>query len=67
MFIYQILAYTVHEKQWKIIYKNNEFKISAPTWNEEFELTDGSYSASDIQDYFEYVLKYMGKKLLILY
>ena len=67
MFLYQILAYTVHEKQWKIIYKNNEFKISAPTWNEEFELTDGSYSASDIQDYFEYVLKYMGKKLLILY
>ena len=67
MFLYQVLAYTVHEKQWKIIYKNNEFKISAPTWNEEFELTDGSYSASDIQDYFEYVLKYMGKKLLILY
>ena len=67
MFLYQILAYTVHEKQWKIIYKNNEFKISAPTWNEEFELTDGSYSASDIQDYFEYVSKYMGKKLLILY
>ena len=67
MFLYQILAYTVHEKQWKIIYKNNEFKISAPTWNEEFELTDGSYSTSDIQDYFEYVSKYMGKKLLILY
>ena len=67
MFLYQILAYTVHEKQWKIIYKDNEFKISAPTWNEEFELTDGSYSASDIQDYFEYVSKYMGKKLLILY
>ena len=25
--------------------KNNKFKISAPTWNEEFELPDGSYSA----------------------
>ena len=37
--------------------KNNKFKISAPTWNEEFELPDGSYSASDIQDYFEYILK----------
>ena len=36
---------------------NNEFKISAPTWNEEFELPDGSYSISDIQDYFEYILK----------
>ena len=27
-------------------------------WNEEFELLpDGSYSISDIQDYFEYILK----------
>ena len=45
---------------WKNIkksYKNNTFKISAPTWNEEFELPDGSYSASDTQDYFEYILK----------
>ena len=38
-------------------YKNNKFKISAPLWNEEFELPDGSYSVSDIHDYFEYVLK----------
>ena len=29
--------------------KNNKFKISAPIWNEEFELADGSYSVSDIQ------------------
>ena len=45
---------------WKIIkssYNNNKFKISAPTWSEEFELPDGSYSASYIQDYFEYILK----------
>ena len=40
-------------------YKNNKFKISAPTWNEEFELSDGSYSVSDIQDNFEYILKNM--------
>ena len=33
------------------------FKISAPTLNEEFELPDGSYSVSDIQDYFEYIIK----------
>ena len=33
-------------------YKNNKFKISTPTWNEEFELPDGLYSVSDIQDYF---------------
>ena len=36
---------------------NNKFKISAPTWSEEFELPDGSYSISDIQDYFKYILK----------
>ena len=45
---------------WKNIkssYNNNIFKISAPTWNEEFELPDGSYSISDIQEYFEYILK----------
>ena len=45
---------------WKNIkksYKNNKFKISAPTWNEEFELPDGSYSVSDIEDYFDYILK----------
>ena len=45
---------------WKNIkssYNNNKFKISAPTWSKEFELTGGSYSISDIQDYFEYILK----------
>ena len=36
---------------------NNKFKISVPTWREEFELPDRSYSISDIQDYFEYILK----------
>ena len=41
----------------KVSYKNNEFKISAPTWSDEFELPDGSYTISDIQDYFEYILK----------
>ena len=40
---------------------NNEFKISAPTWNEEFTLPDGSYSVSDIQDYFQYILKKHGE------
>ena len=39
---------------------NNKFKISAPTWNDKFELHDGSYSVSDIQDYFKYVLKKHG-------
>ena len=40
---------------------NNKFKISAPTWNEEFTLPDGSCSISDIQDYFEYILKKHGE------
>ena len=34
-------------------YKNNKLKITAPTWNDKFELADGSYSLSDIQDYIE--------------
>ena len=41
----------------KSSYNNNKLKISAPTWSKEFELPDGSYSVSDIQDYFEYILK----------
>ena len=43
--------------KWKNIessYNSNKFKISAPTWNDEFELPNGSYSVSDIQDYFKY-------------
>ena len=36
---------------------NDKFKISAPTWNDKFELPDEWYSVSDIQDYSEYILK----------
>ena len=45
---------------WKNIkkgYNNTKFKISAPTWNETFDLPDGSYSIARIQDYFEYIIK----------
>ena len=38
-------------------YKNNEFKISASMWNEKFKLPDGSYSLSDIQEYFQCIIK----------
>ena len=51
---------------WKNIkssYNNNKFKISAPTWNDKFELPDGSYSVSNIQDYFEYILKKHGENI----
>ena len=53
-------------EKYKKSYKKNMFKISAPTWNVEFELPDGSYSTSDIQDHFEYVFKSMVERLLIL-
>ena len=45
---------------WKNIkseYNNNKFKISAPTWNDTFDLPNGSYSISDIQDCFELIIK----------
>ena len=48
---------------WKNIKRsnsNNKFKISAPTWN---ELRDGSYSVSNIQDYFEYIFKKHGENI----
>ena len=45
------------------LYNNNKFKISVPTWNDKFELPDGSYSVSDIQDYFEYNLKNHGEDI----
>ena len=45
---------------WKNIkseYNNNKFKISATTWNETFDLRDGSYSIDHIQDYFEFIIE----------
>ena len=44
-------------KNVKSIYNNNKFKISAPTWNETFDLPDGSYNISEIEDYIEYIIK----------
>ena len=51
---------------WKIMkkpYNNSKFKISDPAWNSIFELPDGSYSISDIQDYFEHILKKHVEKI----
>ena len=51
---------------WKNIkgsYNNNKFKISAPTWNDGFELPDGSYSLLDIQGYSEYIFKKHGENI----
>ena len=47
-------------------YENNKLKIIAPTWNYEFELSDGSYSMSDIQDYIERIIKNMKNYPLIV-
>ena len=44
-------------KNVKSTYNNNKFKISAPTWNETFDLPDGSYNIPEIQDYIEYITK----------
>ena len=50
-------------EKYEKLYKINKFEILPPTWNEEFELPDGSYSVSDTQDYFEYILeKHVEKK-----
>ena len=45
---------------WKNIkseYNNNKFKVLPPTWNDTFDLPDGSYSIADIQDYFEFIIE----------
>ena len=47
----------LHMENIKSLCNSNKFKISAPTWNDKFELLDGSYSVSNIQDYFEHILK----------
>ena len=44
-------------KNVKSTYNNNKFKISAPTWNKTFDLPDGLYNISEIQDYIEYIIK----------
>ena len=54
MLLYQVLS-------WHLLYMqkcNNKFKIPTLTWNDEFDLPDGSNSVSDIQDYFDYILKW---------
>ena len=49
------LSFYYTRKNIKSLYNNSKSKISPPTWNDKFELPDGSYSVSDIQDYFEYI------------
>ena len=44
-------------KKVKSDYNNNKFKISAPTWNDAFDVPDDSYSIAALQNYFEYIIK----------
>lgn len=67
----QISAFTTLWKNIKKEYKNNKFKITAPTWTEEFKLSDESYFVSYIQDYFQYIIKkietHTDKSRLLIY
>ena len=57
---YVVLSNLTVQYSWKSIkmsYKNNNFEVSPPTWNEEFKLPDESYSVSDIQEYFDYIIE----------
>ena len=56
-----ILAFIIHGKNIKNSYKKNKFKITAPTWNDDFEFPDGSDSVLDIQEDFKYIFKNMEK------
>ena len=48
----------------KNLNNNNKFKISAPIWNDKFELPNRSYSTSDIQEYFECILKRYNENIV---
>ena len=53
------LSIYYNQKNIKSEYSNNKFKISAQTWNDTFDLPDGSCSIADIQDYSEFIIKSM--------
>ena len=56
MLLFKIYLFITHGK-YKKTYKNNKLRIIGSTWNDEFDLPDGSYSISNIQDYIEYIIK----------
>ena len=59
MLLFKTYLFITRRKKIRKQHKNNKLKIIAPTWNNEFELPDSSYSVSDIQDYVEYIIKNM--------
>ena len=55
---------------WKNVksdYNNNKFKISGPTWNDTFDVSDGYYSIAALQNYFEYIITKQNMKLLLTF
>ena len=44
-------------KKHQVRNNNNKFEISAPIWNDTFDLPDVFYSIADIQDYFGFIIK----------
>ena len=56
---YQILVYITQSKIQGSYTKNSQFQISTPTKNDEFQLNNESYSESDIQDYFNMIMRNM--------
>ena len=63
--LYQFFSIYYTWKNIKSSYNNNKFKISAPTRNDKFELPDGSYSLSGIQEFFEYFSENTEKRMII--
>ena len=51
------MALAIKWENIKSAYNNNKLKISAQTWNNEFDLPDVSNSIAVIQDYFEFIIK----------
>ena len=58
--LYNYTQHLLYMEKIKESYKDNKCKTSAPMWNNKFELPDVSCSVSDIQDYFEYILRKHG-------
>ena len=57
MFLFKTYLFITRRKNIRKQYEKNKLKMIAPTWNDQFELPDGTYSVSDIQDHIEYIIK----------
>ena len=65
MLLYQILHFLFTEKYKKVI-QNNKFKISVPTWNDKYELSDRSILCQIFKIILSIFKNNMEKRLIIL-